>query len=336
MADNAQYWVTTNNQLLHIKFPAKVDRTGQYKRLGPYFNLTSSGLDINVLQKMRAQFELVALDDEVDQGCPSTAIECSRAFFTALFVFFDEAESRELLGNKNATVMPFWYTYDPSRGDHYALVVTTDALFMNLPHVNSMAAPKVTHADVGKSTILLSPSKARAASSAQASADAAVTICGGAAHKTSAPKALMLRDLPDPHGRYVGLLKTYGALAATKVTIPDVRDRQGVLITPAEYHNKISDGDIVEVEVILKLWSIPPNPKGNPNGSRVYQTILCSLKLLPFHAYSQENVFSATDKGKRKADDKEVLSGQSPIKKSVPVPRVSADDEMVIIGEDRQ
>ncbi|KAI6030201.1 hypothetical protein EDC04DRAFT_2572424 [Pisolithus marmoratus] len=95
--DSAQYWVTTDNQLLHIKFPAKVDRTGQFERLGPYFNMASTGvsLDVLALQKARAQFELVPLDEKPDEGCLGAAIECSRAFFTTLFVFFDEVESRQ-------------------------------------------------------------------------------------------------------------------------------------------------------------------------------------------------------------------------------------------------
>ncbi|KAI6126022.1 hypothetical protein EDD16DRAFT_1443554, partial [Pisolithus croceorrhizus] len=90
MQDNAQYWVTTDNQLLHIKFPAKVDCNGQYERIGPYFNMPPTGLDIPTLQKARAQFELVALDDEA--GCPNSAIKCSHDFFATLFAFFDEVE----------------------------------------------------------------------------------------------------------------------------------------------------------------------------------------------------------------------------------------------------
>ncbi|KAI6095811.1 hypothetical protein F5141DRAFT_1221433 [Pisolithus sp. B1] len=92
MQDNVQYWVTTNNQLLHIKFPAKVDHNGRYGCIGPYFNMPSTGLDIPTLNKARAQFELMALDDEANKSCPSTAIKCLCAFFAALFAFFDEVE----------------------------------------------------------------------------------------------------------------------------------------------------------------------------------------------------------------------------------------------------
>ncbi|KAI6038783.1 hypothetical protein EDC04DRAFT_2569231 [Pisolithus marmoratus] len=93
MHDSVHYWVTTTNQVLHVKFPAKVDCTGQYEHLGPYFNMTSTGLDIQALQKARAQFELMAVDDKADKNCPSTAIACSHSFFAAVFIFFDKVES---------------------------------------------------------------------------------------------------------------------------------------------------------------------------------------------------------------------------------------------------
>ncbi|KAI6004332.1 hypothetical protein EDC04DRAFT_2611660 [Pisolithus marmoratus] len=581
MHNSVHYWVMTNNQVLHVKFPAKVDHTGQYECLGPYFNMTSTGLDIQALQKARAQFELVALDDEADKNCPSTAITCSHSFFVAVFIFFDEVESRQpsdlcqirlsdigkryhsfpkgtfkarfippsaprfvvkhlaahppswtwttkggpnkdrsfqvptipitcnkaapraihwvvavfhsfkahlnpiaidgetgkvkpgwlrlyqnnlyvhlrgqmketavpkrappptpkpsstsppsghpkptpprenlleaelsklrqeiaelrdkfhnyitsheaccmhhsnspsesseeehttrvtprpppvlltllpdgsskpianpptwlvaalaqlVLGalrprsaecaqcsasveqypGSNASVYPFWHTYDPGRGNHYALIVMMDALFANLLHANKMAGPKITHADVGKSTIPLSPS----------------------------PKILRISDLPDPHGRYAGLLKTYGELTEAKVTTPDVCDRQGLPITPAKYDSKISDGDIVKVEVILKLWCIQLNPRGNVNGSHTYQAILQSMKLLLFHTYSKQNILQVqsctyppplptVDKGKHKADGNEILLGQLPTKKCVPMLHVSAAlEEMEIGGED--
>lgn len=70
---------------------------------------------------------------------------------------------------------------------------------------------------------------------------------------SSVPIVLCIADLPDPNGRYEGLIKSNPELAAAKVVIPDIRDRQGVLITPGEYDSKIQDGDYIEVEVFLKL-----------------------------------------------------------------------------------
>ncbi|KAI6022305.1 hypothetical protein BKA83DRAFT_4126027 [Pisolithus microcarpus] len=195
-----------------------------------------------------------------------------------------------------------------------------------------MAAQKMTHADIGiqiaESTIPLSPSKAWAATFAKANDDAVPTRVE-AGRKNSSSKILRISDLPDPHGRYAGLLKMYSGLTNAKVTTPDI---------------KISDGDIVEVEVILKLWSIQPNPRGNPNGSRIYQTILQSMKLLLFDSYSQQNVLQhtypqplpAADKGKCKVDGSETLAGQSPTKKCVPVPCVSAAAEEMDIGGEEE
>ncbi|KAI6126021.1 hypothetical protein EDD16DRAFT_1702750 [Pisolithus croceorrhizus] len=205
-----------------------------------------------------------------------------------------------------------------------------------------MVAPKMMCADVGRSTIPLSLSKAQAATFAKANDDAVLTSVE-AGHKNSGSKILRIGDLPDPHGCYAGLLKTYGGLTDAKVTMPDMHNTWGVLITPVEYDSKISDGNVVEVEVILKLWSIQPNSRGNPNSSRIYQMILQSMKLLPFNSYLQQNLLQhtypqplpAADKGKCKADGNETLAGQLPNKKCVPVLHVSAAvEEMDIGGEE--
>lgn len=39
MGDSADYWVTSDDQPLTMRFPTKIDRNGQFARLGPYFNL---------------------------------------------------------------------------------------------------------------------------------------------------------------------------------------------------------------------------------------------------------------------------------------------------------
>jgi len=47
MRDRAEYWVKSTGDLLHIRFPAKVDRNGLYGRLSPYFNLPSTGVSVS-------------------------------------------------------------------------------------------------------------------------------------------------------------------------------------------------------------------------------------------------------------------------------------------------
>jgi hypothetical protein len=50
MGDNAEYWVDQSGDVLHLKFPAKLDFNGQWCRLGPYFSLPDSGVrhDLNI------------------------------------------------------------------------------------------------------------------------------------------------------------------------------------------------------------------------------------------------------------------------------------------------
>jgi hypothetical protein len=64
MGDNAEYWVDQSGDVLHLKFPAKLDFGGQWCRLGPYFSLPDSGvrilLDIcTVIQPMLTSVALV-------------------------------------------------------------------------------------------------------------------------------------------------------------------------------------------------------------------------------------------------------------------------------------
>lgn len=59
-------------------------------------------------------------------------------------------------------------------------------------------------------------------------------------------------DLEDSKGRYSALLNTYD-LRGTRVQSPDVCDEHGVRIHVSEYKTKLTEGTIVELEVILKL-----------------------------------------------------------------------------------
>lgn len=44
MNDSAEYWVDAGGSLLRMKFPARLDLTGQYSRTGPYFNMPHTGV----------------------------------------------------------------------------------------------------------------------------------------------------------------------------------------------------------------------------------------------------------------------------------------------------
>ncbi|KAF8440225.1 hypothetical protein L210DRAFT_3645388 [Boletus edulis BED1] len=68
-------------------------------------------------------------------------------------------------------------------------------------------------------------------------------------------RVLPLSDLPDPSNCYAGLIQAHAPLVRMKVVIPDVLDSQGRAITPGECESKIKDGQVIEVEVYLKLWN---------------------------------------------------------------------------------
>ncbi|KAF8833585.1 hypothetical protein BDN67DRAFT_1006308 [Paxillus ammoniavirescens] len=177
---------------------------------------------------------------------------------------------------KRASTTPFWRTYDTE--DRYVLIVHSDPLIKDLPDLKAMSGPCFSRAEIGKSSILMSPS------------------------------------------RYAGLLNSHPALHDASVISPNVQDGKGVLILPGEYASKLHDGDIVEVQIILKLWSIKANKSGNDsfardaNGSRVYQLVLKNMTLLPAEQYTQPAMIKAPNfKGKRKASSE--AQGQSPTKK---------------------
>ena len=119
------------------------------------------------MQRTRAQFEIVALQ-ETDPECPEGAVACSSVLFDTLCVLWNEVESARSNGEYSSitrvklltdllhlansvkkTSVPFWRTYEPGRGDHYAFIVTTEALFQNLPSANRMPAPRMSRADIG-------------------------------------------------------------------------------------------------------------------------------------------------------------------------------------------
>ena len=44
MRDSAEYWVTNDGEVWHLKFITKLDTTGHFTKLGPYFNLQTGGV----------------------------------------------------------------------------------------------------------------------------------------------------------------------------------------------------------------------------------------------------------------------------------------------------
>ncbi|KAG1873152.1 hypothetical protein F4604DRAFT_776883 [Suillus subluteus] len=292
MNDSAEYWVDGSGSLLRMKFPARLDQVnGQYSRIGLYFNMPSTGLDVTILKRARAQFELRPLheSDPLSSHYPQEALDCSARALDTLVALTNEVEdarNASVEQTRRPGVSNFWRMY--TEQDRYTFLVQSDLLFRDLPDPRALTMPHLSCKDIGRSGGLLSPSKSKkpvAASTNQAEKNAGLAQLGD-----------------------------------TRVDSPDVRNEHGVLLNVNDYRTKLQDGDIVEVEVILKLWNIRP-PKNvlpnsrDANGSRIYQLILRRMQLLPCAAYTKKAVQALHDpKGKRKATDE--LGGQSPAKNS--------------------
>jgi hypothetical protein len=60
--------------------------------------------------------------------------------------------------------------------------------------------------------------------------------------------------MPDPEDIYSTILGVTD-ISNSSVCIPNIRNGNGDIISPAEYEKKIEDGSIVMVNVFLKLYA---------------------------------------------------------------------------------
>ncbi|KAI6027075.1 hypothetical protein EDC04DRAFT_170601 [Pisolithus marmoratus] len=162
MQNGAEYWVTNDGDLWHLKFIAKLDTTSHYTKLGPYFNLQTGGLDISALQKAKAQLELRPLSEN-DSTYPDEAIRSSRIAIDTLLAMCSEVElarNAKIPTENRPSVTPFLKTH--AYDNRFSIVVHTEPLFKGLPNPHSAETPVMTRANIGQSNSLMSPSKAKA------------------------------------------------------------------------------------------------------------------------------------------------------------------------------
>ncbi|KAG2039652.1 hypothetical protein BDR03DRAFT_980585 [Suillus americanus] len=188
--------------------------------------------------------------------------------------------------------------------DKFSLVVTAGAVFQDVPDMKTVTTPRLSRAEaVGK---------------ARATAKKYTQALGDNEGKKSNGRWWCICDLKDLKRHYSALLNMYD-LRGTRVQSPNVWDEHGVHIHVSDYKTKFKEGAIVELEVILKLWTIKPrNNPSNPRdtqGSRVYQIMLQYMQLLPCAKYTQSIFIDSLSagKGKRRAVDEAV--NQSPTNK---------------------
>ncbi|KAG0708163.1 hypothetical protein DFH29DRAFT_770905, partial [Suillus ampliporus] len=94
MNNSTEYWVDGSGSLLRMKFPARLDLTSQYSRIGPYFNMPHTGLDAMLLKRARVQFELRPLhvSDPLGDHYPQEVLDCSSRALETLVALTNEVE----------------------------------------------------------------------------------------------------------------------------------------------------------------------------------------------------------------------------------------------------
>ncbi|KAI6014936.1 hypothetical protein EDC04DRAFT_2903816 [Pisolithus marmoratus] len=256
MQNSAEYWVMNNGNLWHLKFIAKLDTTGHFTKMGPYFNLQTGGIDLAALQKTRAQIKLRPLDEN-DTTYPAEVIHSSRIAIDTLLAMCSEVEQ----------------ACNASKAKAHAIATTQPS-----------HRPK----------------------------------------KPAGSQIWQFNDMPDPESCYASLKNSHDLKDVT-VQSPDIFDTNGVVIHTAEYNTKLHNRQVVEVDIILCLWTFKPDLK-DVNGSRIYQVMLQGMKLMPYAEYVKNNLIhhalpqTPDCKGKRKAS--ESPCNQSPSKKAMTLSEV--------------
>ncbi|KAI6008003.1 hypothetical protein EDC04DRAFT_2907407 [Pisolithus marmoratus] len=152
MQHNAEYWVMNDGNLWHLKFITKLDITSPFMKLGPYFNLQSGGIhiDIAALQKAKAQIELHPFNEDDAAMYPAEVIQSSHITIETLLAMCSEveqAQNAKIQAEDCPSVMLFLKTH--IYNDSISIVVHTDALFKGLPHPQSAETPVMAHANIG-------------------------------------------------------------------------------------------------------------------------------------------------------------------------------------------
>ncbi|KAG2357572.1 hypothetical protein BDR07DRAFT_1380052 [Suillus spraguei] len=94
MNDSAEYWVDGGGSLLCLKFPARLDLSGQFNHICPYLNMPSTGLDVTVLKRAQLQFELCPLheSDPLSSHYLQEALDCLARALDTLITLTNKVE----------------------------------------------------------------------------------------------------------------------------------------------------------------------------------------------------------------------------------------------------
>ncbi|KAG2131550.1 hypothetical protein BD769DRAFT_1666585 [Suillus cothurnatus] len=303
----SEQWYDTNGEPFSLVFPALIEPTGKHSRIDPYFTLpTLKQPEVKDVRTVKAQFQLRTLDDSY----PSDAVVCSKKAANTLMLLISKCES--IRGQDNREVIQFLRNAGSSSADPLHFVVHTDPLFPEAGEAKREIVPEFSLEDFENTDLTFTGDILKEKFGGKKN-------CGESVPdgEERGVEDWKLMHMPDPQGHYHTVMKIF-KLDEIPVVVPNVRDADGVLIHPSEYSQKLKSGQPVAVEVVMRLWTFAPDGK-RPTGSRIYQTVLKSLKVLPLEkegeaAHTKTPGYTADGKGKRKADG---LGGHaSPSKKA--------------------
>ncbi|KAG1876933.1 hypothetical protein C8R48DRAFT_668951 [Suillus tomentosus] len=286
----SEQWYDTQGDPFTIQFPALIEPTGKHSRLDPYFSLPTLKQpwqpELKDVRTVKAQFQLRTLDD----GYPAEAIVCSKKAANTLMLLVSKCEAAR--GKDNREIIQFLRSAGNSSADPLHFVVHTEPLLPEAAEAKRETIPEFSLEDF--ENVLKQKFSAKKGDSEVSTTE-----------ETRGVHDWKLKDMPDPHGHYRTVMDIF-QLENVPVVVPNVRDAEGALIHPAEYSKIFTTAMPVVAEVVMRLWTFAPDGR-REKGSRIYQTTLKSLKLLPvgggpLTSSAQGSGDGLTGKGKRKAD----------------------------------
>ncbi|KAG2134228.1 hypothetical protein BD769DRAFT_1665257 [Suillus cothurnatus] len=288
--NRCKQWCDKSRRPFTMQFPAILEPVGKYAHLDPYFSLpTLRQANVKDIRTVKAQFQLRVLDD----AYPKEAVNCSIKAQNTLMYLGSKCE-KEREADKREVIQ---FMRSAGTTNERQFTIHTEHLFPDASEATQETVPEFSLEDFESTDMRFtadvikerfSPKKKKVPTRAER----------GIADWT-------LKDMPDPQGLYRSAIEHY-ALEDVPVVVPNVRDAAGLLMHPSEYTQKITGPVPVVVDVNLRLWTFGPDER-RPNGSRVYQTGLRSMRLLPTTGaakglFTKPATKATEGKGKRKAD----------------------------------
>ncbi|KAG2051083.1 hypothetical protein BDR06DRAFT_1010636 [Suillus hirtellus] len=263
----SEQWYDTQGDPFTIQFPALIEPTGKHSRLDPYFSLpTLKQPELKDVRTVKAQFQLRTLDN----GYPTEAIVCSKKAANMLMLLVSKCEAAR--GKDNREIIQFLQSAGNSSTDPLHFVMHTEPLLPEAAEAKRETIPKFSLEDFENTDLTFSGDILKQKFSAK-KGDSEVSTT----EKTRGVHDWKLKDMPNPHGHYHTVMDIF-QLENVPVVVPNVRDAEGALIHPAEYSKIFTTAMPVVAEVVI--WTFAPDGR-REKGSRIYQTTLKSLKLLP-------------------------------------------------------